>query len=146
MNADGTSPRLIAEQDVPGAVLQTPLWSPDSASLYVSYQAQRSNGGLDVGIDRLDVASGARTRVVPNAMPCTGLPPSSYAKRILPPAVWLRPPLHFGKLRHSPAELFGRTELRHQVSPQQVQREWLADDLRAEAQHVHVVVLDTLVR
>ncbi len=105
--------------------------------------------GATVCDGALTGSSATRTPMAESAkrrMPCTGLPPSSYAKRILPPAVLLRPPLHFGKLRHSPAELFGRTELRHQVSPQQVQREWLADDLRSEAQHVHVVVLDALVR
>jgi Tol biopolymer transport system component len=48
-------------------VLQTPLWSPDAASLYASYQAQRANGSLDVGIDRIDLAGGAWTRIVSNA-------------------------------------------------------------------------------
>jgi Tol biopolymer transport system component len=68
MNADGTAQRQVAAHDVPGAVLQNPLWSPDGASLYVSYQARRSDGGLDIGIDRVDLASGARQRVVPNAV------------------------------------------------------------------------------
>jgi dipeptidyl aminopeptidase/acylaminoacyl peptidase len=64
MNADGGGLRPLAVHDVPGAALQYPAWAPDGSAVYVSYVRQ---GGGALAIDRVDVRSGARTRVVPNA-------------------------------------------------------------------------------
>jgi Tol biopolymer transport system component len=68
MDADGSDPHPASVHDAPGAVLQNPVWSPDGSALYVDYQAQRPSGELDVGVDRVDLASGRRTRAVPDAV------------------------------------------------------------------------------
>jgi len=65
MNTDGTGVHMLAAHDVPGAALQTPAWAPDSSAVYVSYRLQGAS--LIAGADRIDVTSGARTRVMPNA-------------------------------------------------------------------------------
>jgi Tol biopolymer transport system component len=84
MQADGSRQRAVAPHDVQGAVLQNPVWTPDGAALYVSYQAQKPSG-LDVGIDRVDVASGARQRVVRNAVaPTLSRDGSQLAYALLP--------------------------------------------------------------
>ncbi len=67
MNADGSGPQLVAAHDVQGAVLQTPAWAPDGTAIYVAYQAQRPDGSLDVGVDRVEVATGSRARVAAGA-------------------------------------------------------------------------------
>jgi copper transport protein len=63
-NSDGSQPRLLAPHDVRGVALQFPAWAPDGKSVYVSY---RDLGGTEAHIDRVDVESGKRTLVVPNA-------------------------------------------------------------------------------
>lgn len=68
MRADGSEQQPASIHDAPGAVLQNPVWAPDGSALYVAYQAQRASGELDVGIDRVDLASGKRTRAVANAV------------------------------------------------------------------------------
>jgi copper transport protein len=65
MNADGSGVHMLAAHDVPGAALQTPAWAPDSSALYVSYRLQGAS--LMAAVDRIDVTTGARTRVVANA-------------------------------------------------------------------------------
>jgi copper transport protein len=68
MEADGTDQHPASVHDAPGAVLQNPVWAPDGSALYVDYQAQRPSGELDVGVDRVDLASGRRTRSVADAV------------------------------------------------------------------------------
>jgi Tol biopolymer transport system component len=68
MEADGSDQHPASVHDAPGAVLQNPAWAPDGSALYVDYQAQRSSGELDVGVDRVDLASGRRTRAVADAV------------------------------------------------------------------------------
>jgi copper transport protein len=68
MDADGSGQHPASVHDAPSAVLQNPVWSPDGSALYVDYQAQRPSGELDVGVDRVDLGSGKRTRVVPDAV------------------------------------------------------------------------------
>src|SRR5262245_16034495 len=61
MNADGTGIRSLVAHDVPGAALLYPAWSVDGAAVYATYVRQ---GGAGVGIDRIEVRTGSRTRVV----------------------------------------------------------------------------------
>jgi copper transport protein len=68
MEADGSDQHPASVHDAAGAVLQNPVWAPDGSALYVDYQAQRPSGELDVGVDRVDLASGRRTRAVPDAV------------------------------------------------------------------------------
>jgi hypothetical protein len=49
-----------------------PAWAPDGSAVYVAYQAQKPSGALDVGIDRVELASGGRSRVVANAAVAVG--------------------------------------------------------------------------
>lgn len=64
MNADGSGVRALSVHDAPGAALQYPAWAADGSAVYVSYAAL---GGLARSIDRVNVKSGKRTRVIPNA-------------------------------------------------------------------------------
>src|SRR5262245_51265858 len=52
--------------------------------------------------------------------------------------------VHVGELCHAPAELFCGREFRVEIGRDQVLGEPRSDDLRADAQHVDVVVLDAL--
>jgi len=61
MNADGTGSRSLIAHDVPGAAFLYPAWSADGAAVYATYVRQ---GGAGVGIDRIDVRTGSRARVV----------------------------------------------------------------------------------
>jgi Tol biopolymer transport system component/cytochrome c553 len=67
VNADGTGLREIARHDIRGATLLNPVWRPEGTSVLVTYQARPPSGGLDLGIDNVDIASGTRTRIVANA-------------------------------------------------------------------------------
>lgn len=64
MNADGSAVRPLAVHDAPGAALQYPAWSPDGTAVYASSVRP---GGAEFGIDRIDVTSRTRARVVPQA-------------------------------------------------------------------------------
>ncbi len=61
MNADGTGIRPLVAHDVPGAAFLYPAWTADGAAVYATYVRQ---GGAGVGIDRVEVRTGSRTRVV----------------------------------------------------------------------------------
>ena len=63
VNADGSGLQLLAAHDATGVALQHPAWSSDGMAVYVSYVGQ---GGDSPGIDRVDVRSRARTRIVTN--------------------------------------------------------------------------------
>jgi copper transport protein len=67
VNADGSGPRMVAQHDIRGATLQNPVWRPDGSAVLVAYQARPPTGGLDLGIDSIDIATGERTRLVANA-------------------------------------------------------------------------------
>ncbi len=64
MSSDGSGMRLLAKHDESGAALQYPAWSADGAAVYVTYSAP---GGLAPGVERVNVKTGARTRVAGNA-------------------------------------------------------------------------------
>jgi copper transport protein len=64
MTATGAGLRLLAGHDARGATLQYPAWSADGKAVYMSATAA---GGSAPAIDRIDVASGARVRVVAGA-------------------------------------------------------------------------------
>ena len=64
VDADGRQSRLLAAHDARGAALQYPVWSPDGASLYVSYRQQ---GNTEAHVDRVDVESGGRFQLVADA-------------------------------------------------------------------------------
>ena len=59
-------PRILVERDRPGAVVEAPVWAPDGASLYFGYSALE-NQRVVRRIERLDVATNARTPIVPEA-------------------------------------------------------------------------------
>ena len=61
--ADGASVRVLAERDRPGAVLDTPSWSPDGRAVFFSYFGQAS-GRVVQRIERVMVEDGARSVVV----------------------------------------------------------------------------------
>jgi copper transport protein len=67
MNADGTDMHPLAMHDTPGAALLYPAWAPDGNAVYVTHQARRPEGGADSRIERVDVRSGERETVIPNA-------------------------------------------------------------------------------
>jgi copper transport protein len=64
MSAAGGTPRLLAAHGPRGAALQHPAWSADGATLYASAVGP---GGADLGIDRVEVTTGLRRRVVDDA-------------------------------------------------------------------------------
>src|SRR6476661_1822839 len=63
VGADGSDPRVLAERDRPGAVLDTPVWSPDGREVYFSYFGQVSGKPIQ-RIERVTVATGERQTVV----------------------------------------------------------------------------------
>jgi Tol biopolymer transport system component len=65
VNADGSNPRVAAERDRPGTVLDSPVWSPDGRDLIFSYFGQIEGRPVQ-RIERLGLASGERTVVVDN--------------------------------------------------------------------------------
>jgi Tol biopolymer transport system component len=67
INADGTDMHPLAMHDTPGAALLYPAWAPDGSAVYVTHQARRAGGGADTRIERVDVRSGERETVLPNA-------------------------------------------------------------------------------
>jgi len=67
MNADGSDIHALAMHDTPGAALLYPAWAPDGSAVYVTHQARRSGGGADTRVERVDVRSGERETVIPNA-------------------------------------------------------------------------------
>jgi Tol biopolymer transport system component len=66
VDADGAAPRLLAERDQPGSVLDNPVWSRDGRTVYFSYAGQ-PGGTFVERIERVDVATGERTTLVENA-------------------------------------------------------------------------------
>ena len=66
VDADGSSPRLLAERDQPGTVLDNPVWSQDGQAVYFSYAGQ-PGGKFVERIERVVVETGERTVVVENA-------------------------------------------------------------------------------
>ena len=64
MTATGGGLRLLAAHDARGAALQYPAWAADGKAVYVS---TTTPGASAPAIDRIDVASGARVRVVAGA-------------------------------------------------------------------------------
>ena len=65
VDADGTNAKRIATCDLPCNEWNYPEWSADGRSIYVDTSADAANGPPSTfGIDRFDVASGARTTVL----------------------------------------------------------------------------------
>src|SRR3989454_3268807 len=60
VNADGRGLRPLVTHDVSGAAFLYPAWSRDGATVYVTYVRQ---GGVALGIDRVELQTGVRTRV-----------------------------------------------------------------------------------
>lgn len=67
----GTNPRIVAQHDRSGAILESPRWAPDGKSIYFSYYAPTYKGEELVRetmeIQRADVATGKSESVVANA-------------------------------------------------------------------------------
>src|SRR5688572_5899113 len=63
VNADGTSPHVVAERDRPGAVLDTPVWTPDGQELLFSYFGQVS-GKVVQRVEAVRLETGERRTVV----------------------------------------------------------------------------------
>jgi Tol biopolymer transport system component len=61
--ADGSGQRPLAERDRPGAILDTPVWSPDGREVYFSYFGQVATKPVQ-RIERVRVATGERETVV----------------------------------------------------------------------------------
>lgn len=61
-------PRVLVERDRPGAVVDSPSWSPDGAALYFGYSTL-DNQRLVRRIERFEVATGTRTPVTEGALP-----------------------------------------------------------------------------
>src|SRR5204863_6526327 len=73
VDADGANPRALVPHDAPGAILETPAWSPDGRGLYYSYYRPTYNGEQLVGetleIRRHDMAGGDVTVVKNGSSP-----------------------------------------------------------------------------
>jgi Tol biopolymer transport system component len=65
VNSDGSDPRVVAERDRPGSVLDTPVWSADGKDIFFSYFGQIDNRPVQ-RIERLTLATSQRTVVVDN--------------------------------------------------------------------------------
>jgi len=86
MNADGTGIRPLVVHDVPGAAFLSPAWSADGAAVYATYVRQ---GGAGVGIDRVELRTGSRTRVVADGEFASPSPDGrrlAYVRSAPPPA------------------------------------------------------------
>ena len=70
VDADGGNARAAVTHDAPGAILETPTWTPDGKALLFSYYAPKYNGeqlvAETVEIRRRDLAAGATTTVALN--------------------------------------------------------------------------------
>ena len=69
---DGSNDKPMLEHDAPGAGYESPVWSPDAKSVYVTYTAlvMESNIVKDqtVEVARVPIGGGSRTTIAPNAM------------------------------------------------------------------------------
>ncbi|HWQ15843.1 MAG TPA: c-type cytochrome [Roseiflexaceae bacterium] len=63
--ADGTDARVVWQPEA--GALQMPAWAPDGRSIFVTLSGE-GEGGSTLGILRVDLASGARTLVVADAL------------------------------------------------------------------------------
>jgi Tol biopolymer transport system component len=64
-NADGSGPHPIAERDRPGAVLDSPLWSPDGRYIYFSYLGLSAGRSIQ-RVERVQPDGGGRQALVDN--------------------------------------------------------------------------------
>jgi Tol biopolymer transport system component len=60
VRADGVGPRLLAERDQPGTVLETPVWSNDGREVYFAYSGSINNRPVR-RLERVVVETGARS-------------------------------------------------------------------------------------
>src|SRR5215207_9506160 len=63
VGADGTAPHVVAERDRPGAVLDTPVWTPDGQEVLFSYFGQVS-GKVVQRVEAVRLETGERRTVV----------------------------------------------------------------------------------
>jgi Tol biopolymer transport system component len=63
VGADGSSPHVVGERDRPGAVLDTPVWTPDGQEVLFSYFGQVS-GKVVQRVDAIRPETGERRTVV----------------------------------------------------------------------------------
>lgn len=72
VNPDGTDPKLVWKHDQPGAQVQGICWTPDGKELLIGYFLtiikDNKFEGQQTRIERLEVAGGARTPLVKDAL------------------------------------------------------------------------------
>ena len=64
----GGEPRVLVERDRPGAVLETPVWSPDTREIYFGYAALEGQNVVR-RVERVDVASRTRSVIADGMLP-----------------------------------------------------------------------------
>jgi Tol biopolymer transport system component len=70
VQADGSRPRAVFAHDTDGGLARAPAWAPDGAAIYFSHSFSRpatagQRPAIVQQIERLDLATGARTVVAP---------------------------------------------------------------------------------
>lgn len=73
-----SEPRILVGRDRPGTVIESPAWAPDGQRLYFSYSALEGQR-LVRRIERLDLATQARTVITRGVMPTVSPDGSSLA-------------------------------------------------------------------
>ena len=69
VNSDAVSaPTTVVERDRAGATFDSPVWTPDQRSLYVSYSAIEGNQPVE-RIEKVDIQTGSRVPVVNGRLP-----------------------------------------------------------------------------
>jgi dipeptidyl aminopeptidase/acylaminoacyl peptidase len=78
VGADGANPRTALVHDQPGAILETPSWTPDGSALYFSYYAPQYQGqslvGETIELRRIELATGAVSTVAQRGNAPTAAP------------------------------------------------------------------------
>jgi len=114
-NADGSDKRLVAAHDARGGAFQVPAWSADGKSLYATYETPNPSGGPDLSVERIDLATGQRARVVSQAVGGTVSKDGRYLAYAQLPApgeagmsLWLSASDGSSPVRLLPGNVFGK--------------------------------------